>query len=75
MPKTMRLGADKLEATRTNAEFWLEHGRAEPDLSKRTMYMEQSINAWKNAAYGLAEQLATKEAAALNPCGASQYPL
>lgn len=54
LPYDLAAGADRLEVVRANAEYWLQGGRKEPDRARATMAIEQAVNAWKNAAYGLA---------------------
>lgn len=57
-----RLGADKLRSTEINAQYWLEGGRRTANLREAVLAVEQAMNAYKNAAYGLAEDLAKAEA-------------
>ncbi len=43
--------------TAANADYWLNGGRNEPDRAEAVMAVEQSTNAWRNAAYHVAELL------------------
>ena len=56
----LRMGAELLEKVRMNAEYWLDSARAEADRNTAVIAMEQSANAWKNAAYALAEALVAR---------------
>lgn len=56
-PTGMRQGAEMLATTRMNADYWLTAGRDTPDCAEAVLAVEQSANAWKNAAYALAEKL------------------
>lgn len=57
-PEGMRQGAEMLESTRTRADCWLEGGRDDANRDTAVLSVEQAANAWKNAAYALAEKLA-----------------
>lgn len=52
-----RPGAYLCKDTALRAEYWLKGGRALPDRDEAILAVEQSINAWKNLAYDLAEKL------------------
>jgi len=45
-----------LEATRHNAEYWLNAAREVEDRDEAVLAIEQVANAWKNAAYAMADQ-------------------
>ena len=57
-----RPGWPLLEKTRENADYWLRGGRNEPNREQAILALEQSINAWKGAAYSLAEKMTTGSA-------------
>lgn len=52
-----RPGAYLCESTRTRADYWLNNGRDLHDRAEAIMAVEQSVNAWMNLAYALAEKL------------------
>ena len=46
-----------LEGTRLNAEYWRNGAKDESlPLGERLMALDQAVNAWKNAAYAMADQ-------------------
>lgn len=51
------LGAERLEKTRANAEFWFNAGNKEPDHDRAILYVANAMFAWRNAAYGLSTLL------------------
>ena len=53
-----RKGSERLAATKQNADYWFEAGKKENNIEAVAQCLMQSINAWKNAAYTLAEELA-----------------
>ena len=57
-----RFGAEKLDATVLSAGFWQSHGHTEQDHAKSLLNMDNAVNHWKNAAYGMAEETAKLEA-------------
>lgn len=54
-----RPGWPVLEDTRTNAEYWRKGAYSHGGHPEAMICFEQAVNAWKNAAYSLAEKLAT----------------
>lgn len=52
-----RPGAYLCESTARRADYWLKNGRELPNRDEAVLAVEQSINAWKNLAYDLAEKL------------------
>lgn len=56
-PVGMREGAPMLASTALNADYWLKAGRDTADRDEAVLAVEQSANAWRNAAYALAEKL------------------
>lgn len=57
-PTNKREGAEMLAATADNADYWLKGGRDDPDRDTAVLAVEQAVNAWRNAAYAMAEKLA-----------------
>lgn len=53
----------KLAAADENATYWVEGGRKSPDRNEAVICIEQGVNAWKNCAWALAENVAQLEAA------------
>lgn len=45
-----------LEPARRNAEYWTEAARHEPERASALTHLHQAVNAWKNAAYAMADQ-------------------
>lgn len=45
-----------LEPTRINSDYWLGNARRAESDASILIYAEQAINAWKNAAYVMADQ-------------------
>lgn len=46
----------ELEGARISAEYWLNSARDIPTLTEAGITYEQAINAWKNAAYAMADK-------------------
>lgn len=69
-PAGMREGAPMLASTALNADYWLKAGRDTADRDEAVLAVEQSANAWRNAAYALAEKLSrtpVPEAVTIDP--------
>lgn len=62
-PEGMRQGAEMLASTRENADYWQEGARHEPNREAALQNLHQAVNAWKNAAYHLADKLASAASA------------
>ena len=45
-----------LEGARRNADYWEDAARNEPERSDALQHLHQAVNAWKNAAYAMADQ-------------------
>ncbi len=46
----------ELEPTRANAEYWINAAKGEKDKVQALICLHQAINAWKNAAYAMADK-------------------
>lgn len=45
-----------LEPTRINADYWVASAYKAKTLADARLFLEQAVNAWKNAAYYMADQ-------------------
>lgn len=57
---------ESLESTNKNAEYWID-GARQADASEQLICALQAVNAWKNAAYAMADKLDATPSATVTP--------